>query len=57
MAEELIQPEKIKAIQESICGFHLDEVINPNGEFYADPRISVGRLDPNKDISDEEAEN
>ena len=56
MVEALIEPERIKAIQESICGFLLDEVINPNGEFYADSRISVGRLDPNKDLSDEEAE-
>ena len=56
MAEKLIELERIKAIQESIYGFLLDEVINPNGEFYADPRISVGRVDPNKDISDEEAE-
>ena len=55
MADDLIQPERIKAIQESICGFLLDEVINPNGEFYADPKISVGRVDPNKDISDDEA--
>ena len=55
MADDLIQSERIKAIQESICGFLLDEVINPNGEFYADPKISVGRADPNKDISDDEA--
>ena len=55
MAEALIQPERIKAIQESICGFLLDEVINPTGEFYANPRISVGQADPNKDISDDEA--
>ena len=55
MENDLIQPERIKAIQESICGFLLDEVINPNGEFYANPRISVGRVDPNKDISDDEA--
>ena len=55
MADALIQPERIKAIQESICGFLLDEVINPNGEFYADPKISVGLVDPNKDISDDEA--
>ena len=55
MAEALIQPERIKTIQESICGFLLDEVINPNGEFYVDPKISVGRVDPNKDISDDEA--
>ena len=57
MAEDLIQPERIKAIQESICGFLLDEVINPTGEFYANPRISVGRADPNKNISDDEAPN
>jgi len=55
MADDLIQLERIKAIQESICGFLLDEVINPNREFYADPKISVGRVDPNKDISDDEA--
>ena len=54
MAEDLIQPQRIKAIQESFCEFLLDEVINPNGEFYADPKISVGRVDPNKDISDDE---
>jgi len=52
MAKALIEPEIIKAIQESIYEFQLDEVINPNGEFYADPRISVGRLDRNR--SDEE---
>ena len=57
MAVGLIELERLKAIQESICGFLLDEIINPNGEFYADPWISVGRLDPNKDVSDEEAEN
>ena len=55
MAEELIQLERIKAIQESICGFLLDEVINPTREFYADPKISVGQVDPNKNISDDEA--
>ena len=55
MAETLIHPERIKTIQESICGFLLDEIINPTGEFYANPKISVGRADPNKDISDDEA--
>ena len=55
MADALIEPERVKAIQESIYGFILDEVINPTGEFYANPRISVGRADPNKDISDNEA--
>ena len=52
LAERIIEPERIKAIQESICGFLLDEVINPKGEFYVDPTISVCRLDWN--MSDEE---
>jgi len=30
MAEGLIELERIKEIQESICGFLLDEFINPN---------------------------
>ena len=54
MADALIQLERIKAIQESICGFLLDEVINPTGEFYENPKISVGRADPNKDISEDD---
>ena len=49
MAEALIQPERIKTIQESFCGFLLDEIRNPTGEFYVNPKISVGRADPNKD--------
>ena len=44
MKEGLIE----RAIQESICGFLMDEVINPNGEFYSDQRISVARVDRNK---------
>ena len=48
MKNDLIQLERIKVIQESICGFLLDEVIHPKEEFYADPRISVGPLDRNR---------
>ena len=55
MAEALIQQKRIKVIQESIYGFLLDEVTNLTVEFYANPKISVGRADPNKDISDDEA--
>ena len=47
MKEDLIEPERIRAIQESLSGFLLDEVINRKGEFYLDQRISVGRLDRN----------
>ena len=30
MQEELIEMARVRAIQEAICGFLLDEVINPN---------------------------
>ena len=48
MKENLIEPERIRAIQEAICGFLLDEVINPKGEFHSDPRISVARAEQKK---------
>ena len=41
MKENLIEPERIRAIQEALCGFLLDEVINQKGEFHSDPRISA----------------
>jgi hypothetical protein len=49
MKEDLIEPERVMTIQESLCGFLMDEVINPAGEFYTDHRISVGQLDENKE--------
>ena len=48
MKENLIEPERIRAIQEALCGFLLDEVINPKGEFHSDPRISVARAEQKK---------
>ena len=45
MKENLIEPKKIRAIQEALCGFLLDEVINPKGEFHSDLMISVARAD------------
>ena len=48
MKENLIEPERIRAIQEALCGFLLDEVINPKCEFYSDPRISVARAEQKK---------
>ena len=47
MKEGLIESERNRTIQESLCGFLLDEVMNRKGEFYSDQRISVGRLDRN----------
>jgi hypothetical protein len=54
MKEDLIEPESVRAIQESLYGFLLDEVINPAGEFHADHRISVGLIDENKDDDEQE---
>ena len=48
MQERLIEPKRIRAIQEGLCGFLLDEVINPKGKFYSDPRISVARAEQKK---------
>ena len=48
MKENLVEPKRIREIQEELCGFLLDEVINPKGEFYSDQRISVARADPKK---------
>ena len=45
MKENLIEPARVRAIQEALCGFLLDKVINPKGEFHSDPRISVARAD------------
>ena len=36
MKEELIEMARVGAIQEAMCGFLLDEVINPKGEFHGD---------------------
>jgi hypothetical protein len=46
MKEELIEVARIRAIQEAICGFLHDEVINPKDEFYGDVRTSVAEKDP-----------
>ena len=43
--KELIEMARVRAIQEAICGFLLDEVINPEGEFHGDLRTSVAKED------------
>ena len=53
MKEDLIEPERIRAIEESLCGFLVEEVINRKGEFYSDQRISVAQLDRNKRRDDD----
>ena len=44
--KELIEMARVRAIQEAMCGFLLDEVINPKGEFHGDLRTSVAKEDP-----------
>jgi len=34
MQENLMTSEQVRAIQEQLCGFLLDEIIDPKGEFY-----------------------
>ena len=46
MKEELIEMARVRTIQEAICGFLLDEVINPEGEFHGDLRTSIAKEDP-----------
>ncbi len=36
LEECLIPTERIKAVQEQLCGFLMDEVVNSKGEFYDD---------------------
>ena len=36
MRDELIPEERILAVQEVLCGFINDEVLDVNGEFYYD---------------------
>lgn len=45
MKEDLIETARVKAIQEQLVGFLLDEVINPKGEFYADQRTSIAQIE------------
>ena len=37
MQNELLEPDRIKAIQEELSAFFLDHVIAENGEYYVDP--------------------
>ena len=46
MKEELIEMARVRAIQDAMCGFLLNEVINPKGEFHGDLRTSVAKEDP-----------
>ena len=45
MKEELIEMARVRAIQEAICGFLLDEVINRKGEFHGDLCTNIAKED------------
>ena len=46
MKEEVIEMAWVRAIQEAMCRFLLNEVINPKGEFHGDLYKSVAKEDP-----------
>ena len=46
--EGLLKTEKIWLIQEQLCGFLLDEVINPAGEFHVDDSMLPATSDIDK---------
>ena len=46
MKEDLIEMAWVRAIQEAMCGFLLDEVINPKGGFHGNLRTSIAKEDP-----------
>ena len=46
MKEEVIEMAWVRVIQEAMCGFLLDEVINHKDEFHDDLRTSVAKEDP-----------
>ena len=46
MKEKLTEMARVRAIQEAMCGFLLDEVINHKDEFHDDLRTSVAKEDP-----------
>ncbi|KAL6838619.1 hypothetical protein ACP4OV_031576 [Aristida adscensionis] len=51
--DELIEPARLKAIQEELCGFLLDEVIDPKGEYH--PSCSLHQINANtEDIDNDE---
>lgn len=55
MKEALLETEKIRAIQEELCGFLLNEVVNPVGEIMMDQicitiRTRVQIADPNVEL-------
>ena len=45
MKEELIEMARVRAIQEAMYRFMLDEVINPKGKFHGNLRTSVAKED------------
>ena len=41
MCNELIPEEKIMAVQEHLCGFIVQQVLDKNGEFYYDGELYI----------------
>ena len=41
MRNELLEPDRMKAIQEELAGFFLDHVINKAGEYHVEIEIDM----------------
>ena len=41
MRNELLEPDRMKAIQEELAGFFLDHVINKAGEYHVEVQIDL----------------
>ena len=41
MRDELIPDERVLAVQEALCGFINDEVLDVHGEFYYDGELYI----------------
>ena len=43
MRDELLAPDRMRAIQEELAAFFLDHVIAEDGEYYVDHASEIGR--------------
>ena len=51
MRDTLIPEERILAIQEAMCGFIVQEVLHPVGEFYYDGVSNINNRNKNDNIN------
>ena len=50
MCNELIPEERILAVQEALCGFIVEQIMNKKGELYYDGRSNIDNKSKYDDI-------